>query len=231
MKVAIIVFPGSNCDRDMLSALEFFDVTDVAMLWHSDTEIPSGVDLIILPGGFSYGDYLRVGAIASSSPIINAVKKAAERGVYILGVCNGFQILTETGLLKGALIRNKNLNFICSQVTLKVMNDDNCFTNKYKKGSLIKIPIAHHDGNFFADDKTLKMLEDNGNILFKYADSNGVVNDSTSINGSKNNIAGILSDNKRILGMMPHPERASDPDTEGGSEGNLFFKSIISFLN
>lgn len=231
MKVVIIVFPGSNCDRDMLLALRFMGVKDIKMLWYSEKEIPDNTDLVILPGGFSYGDYLRPGAIAAFCPIMNEVKKLAEKGVYVLGVCNGFQILTEVGLLKGTLMRNKSVKFICSQVNLKIVVNDNFFTNKYKKDSVIQIPIAHHDGNFFADDETLKSLEDNNNVVFRYCNSEGVADKLSCINGSGNNIAGILSDNKRILGMMPHPERAVDPCTEGGVDGSLLFKSMISFLS
>jgi phosphoribosylformylglycinamidine synthase I len=222
MKAAVITFPGSNCDRDMYETIQNFTSSDVKKIWHADTELPSGLDLIAIPGGFSYGDYLRSGAMSAKSPIMSEVIKAAKAGVYILGVCNGFQILTESGLLPGTLMRNKNLKFICKSAELKVENSSSDFTKSYKENQLIEIPVAHHDGNFFASDDVLKSIEDNGQVAFRYANDNP--------NGSLNDIAGIFSDNKRILGMMPHPERAVDKNT-GGTDGRALFEALVSSFN
>lgn len=219
MKAAVITFPGSNCDRDMYSTLEKISGKEVHKLWHADTELPKGLDLIALPGGFSYGDYLRSGAMSAKSPIMREVIKAAKAGTYILGVCNGFQILTESGLLQGTLMRNKNLKFICKTVELSVENNQTNFTKAYKKGQKINIPVAHHDGSFFASDDVLKSIEDNGQVAFRYAEDNP--------NGSLNNIAGIFSENKRVLGMMPHPERAADRLT-GGIDGVALFEGLFA---
>ena len=220
MKAAVITFPGSNCDRDMYETIEDVSGKEVQKVWHADTELPKGLDFIALPGGFSYGDYLRSGAMSAKSPIMREVVKAAKKGTYILGVCNGFQILTETGLLPGTLMRNKNLKFICKNVELEVENTDSNYTKAYSKGHNISIPVAHHDGNFFANDDTLKSIEDNGQVAFRYAQNP---------NGSLNDIAGIFSENKRVLGMMPHPERAADEVT-GGTDGRLLFEALISSL-
>ena len=220
MKSAVIVFPGSNCDRDAHDALAKLTGKAPAMVWHKDGEIPAGTDLVMVPGGFSYGDYLRCGAMAGNSPIISQLKAHAERGGYILGVCNGFQILTETGLLPGALVRNASLHFVCRPQKLKVESSNTAFTSAYTGGGEVVIPIAHAEGNFFADDATLDRLEGEGRVAFRYAAGENP-------NGAARDIAGILSENGRILGMMPHPERAIG-DHEGGSDGIGLFKSLIA---
>ena len=220
MKSAVIVFPGSNCDRDAHDALAKLTGKAPAMVWHKDGEIPAGTDLVMVPGGFSYGDYLRCGAMAGNSPIISQLKAHAERGGYILGVCNGFQILTETGLLPGALVRNASLHFVCRPQKLKVESSNTAFTSAYTGGSEVVIPIAHAEGNFFADDATLDRLEGEGRVAFRYASGENP-------NGAARDIAGILSENGRILGMMPHPERAIG-DHEGGSDGIGLFKSLMA---
>jgi len=217
MKTAVLVFPGSNCDRDAKVALRQVTGKDPAMVWHKDGEMPDGTDLIMVPGGFSYGDYLRCGAMAANSAIIRQMHNHAERGGYILGVCNGFQILTETGLLPGALVRNASLNFVCRPQALKVESANTVFTSAYADQSDITIPIAHHDGNYIADEDTLDTLESEGRVAFRYADNP---------NGSVRDIAGILSENGRVLGMMPHPERAIGPH-EGGDDGLKLFESLM----
>lgn len=229
MKAAVIVFPGSNCDRDVKVSLANSIGSDPYMVWHGDSEMPD-VDLIVVPGGFSYGDYLRCGAMAAHSPIMREVVKRNEAGVNILGICNGFQILIESGLLPGALMRNKNLKFICKDVMLKVENNDTIFTNKYAKGQTIRIPVAHHDGNYFADEDTLKELQDNDRIAFTYSDEAGNVNDATNVNGSQLNIAGIFNRRKTVLGMMPHPERLADPQL-GGTDGKPMFDGLVEALS
>lgn len=216
MKAAVIVFPGSNCDRDLAVALERAGA-DVSMVWHKENSLPEGVDFVGVPGGFSYGDYLRVGAIAANSPICKAVVDHANRGGFAFGVCNGFQILTETGLLPGALRRNGGLKYICRTVGLTVETTQTAFTSGYGKGEVINIPIAHHDGNYFVDDATLQKLRDEDRIAFTYTDNP---------NGSVGDIAGVLSSNKRVLGMMPHPERAADAG-HGGTDGTAMFSSLI----
>lgn len=220
MKSAVIVFPGSNCDRDAHDALAKLTGKAPTMVWHKDGEIPAGTDLVMVPGGFSYGDYLRCGAMAGNSPIISQLKAHAERGGYILGVCNGFQILTETGLLPGALVRNASLHFVCRPQKLKVESSNTAFTSAYTGGSEVVIPIAHAEGNFFADGATLDRLEGEGRVAFRYASGENP-------NGAARDIAGILSENGRILGMMPHPERAIG-DNEGGSDGIGLFKSLMA---
>lgn len=220
MKTAVITFPGSNCDRDMATAIEFVTGTAPLHLWHGDHDLPDGLDFIAIPGGFSYGDYLRSGAMAARSPIMAAVVAAAGRGIAILGVCNGFQILTEAGLLPGALMRNQTIQFICRDTGLLVENTASIFTCNYTKGQHITIPVAHHDGNYFADNNTLDQLEGDGRIAFRYA---------TAINGSARNIAGILNDKGNVLGMMPHPERMVDPIL-GGADGATLFQSIMTSL-
>lgn len=227
VNTAVIVFPGSNCDRDLLTTFEALGSKKPHLVWHADTRLPDGIDVIGLPGGFSYGDYLRSGAIAARSPIMHEVIKAAQRGVYILGICNGFQILTESGLLPGTLLRNKYLKFICKEVHLKPVNTNTAFTKNYNQSKLITLPVAHHDGNYFTDDATLKTLQDNDQIAFRYCNEEGVIGDTGNPNGSLYNIAGILSTNKRILGMMPHPERACDPLTTG-VDGIGLFKSLLA---
>ncbi|MDZ7709207.1 MAG: phosphoribosylformylglycinamidine synthase subunit PurQ [Roseovarius sp.] len=219
MHAAIIVFPGSNCDRDLKVAFERAGAR-VSMVWHKDTSLPEGVDIVGVPGGFSYGDYLRCGAIAANSPICRAVVAHAERGGYVLGICNGFQVLTETGLLPGALLRNAGLKYICKPVDLTVATADTAFTRGYKAGATITVPVAHHDGNYFADDATLDRLEDADRIAFTYIDNP---------NGSARDIAGIVSQNRRVLGMMPHPERMAEP-AHGGSDGAAMFTGLMEAL-
>lgn len=228
MKAGIIVFPGSNCDRDVAYAIELATGHKPQMLWHKDATLPE-LDLIIIPGGFSYGDYLRSGAMAGHSPIMQEVKKFAGNGGYVIGICNGFQILTEAELLPGVLMRNQNLKFICRDLYIKVENNSTIFTNKYNKGAAICAPVAHHDGCYFADSETLKSLNDNNQIIFRYADKNGAVNDNTNPNGSLQNIAGIINKTGNVLGLMPHPERSTDIAT-GNADGRKVFESIISGL-
>ena len=219
MKSAVIVFPGSNCDRDAALALELVTGTPTTMVWHKDASLPDGLDLVMVPGGFSFGDYLRAGAMAGNSPIISALKAHAARGGYVLGVCNGFQILTETGLLPGALMRNASLNYVCRHQTLEVVNTSSTFTRGYDKGAAPVMPIAHHDGNYFADAATLDRLEAEDRIAFRYASGDNP-------NGAQRDIAGILSDNGRVLGMMPHPERAVGKQ-EGGDDGLTLFRGLM----
>ena len=225
MKASVVVFPGSNCDRDIKVALEGCGA-NVTMAWHGDHDLPES-DLVVIPGGFSYGDYLRCGAMAAHSPIMREVKQHAASGGYVLGICNGFQILSETHLVPGTLMRNRNLNFICKDVFLKTENDDTIFTSGYEKGQVIRIPVAHHDGNYCTDDNTLKSLFDNGQVAFTYCDANGVVNDNTNPNGSLSNIAGVFNKEKNILGMMPHPERLWE-NALGGEDGRKMFESLVS---
>ena len=224
MKSSVIVFPGSNCDRDVAVALEKFQIKN-QMVWHDEINLPKS-DLVVLPGGFSYGDYLRTGCIASKSRIINDVIKHAKNGGLVLGICNGFQILIETGLLSGVLLRNKKLRFLSKNVFLKVINVDNKFCFNYKKKDIIELPIAHNEGNYFASKEQIKKLEDKNLVAFKYCDEKGNINKSTNPNGSSNNIAGILNDQKNILGMMPHPERLIDP-LLAGEDGSLMFEGLI----
>ena len=223
MKSSVVVFPGSNCDRDIAVALEKFNFKN-KMVWHEEVDLTES-DLVVLPGGFSYGDYLRTGCIASKSKIINSVIKHAKKGALLLGICNGFQILIETGLLPGSLLRNSKLRFLSKNIFLKVINFDNDFCSDYKKKNVIELPIAHNEGNYFADEKTLKILEDKNLIAFKYCDQNGSINDISNPNGSTKNIAGILNENKNILGLMPHPERLIEPILSG-EDGSLMFKSL-----
>ena len=228
MKAAVIVFPGSNCDRDIAVALEHSMGRPPQMIWHRDTKLPE-LDLIVVPGGFSYGDYLRCGAVAAHSPIMRDVKRKAEQGVRVLGICNGFQMLTETGLLPGVLMRNRDLKFICRDVNLKVENNDSAFTSGYRTGDVIRIPVAHHDGNYFADNATLKALEENDRIAFRYCDADGAVSEGANINGSQLNIAGILNASRTVLGMMPHPERLAETAL-GGSDGRGMFDGLVEAL-
>jgi len=224
LRAAVITFPGSNCDRDMAAALEAVSGAPALRVWHGDADLPDRLDLIALPGGFSYGDYLRSGAMAATSPIMRAVIAAAARGVPVLGVCNGFQVLAEARLLPGALLRNAGQRFICRTVTLTVENNATLFTAAYAAGETIRVPVAHHDGNYFADDATLDRLEGEGRVAFRYAEP---------CNGSARDIAGVLSDNGRVLGMMPHPERAIAPvavPALGGADGRRLFESILTSL-
>ena len=224
MNSTVIVFPGSNCDRDIAAALEKLNFNN-KMVWHKETDLPRS-DLIVVPGGFSYGDYLRAGAIAGKSNIINEVIKHANDGCLILGICNGFQILTETGLLKGALLRNKNLKFLGKDIYVKTINTENQFCNKYKKDEVLKLNIAHNEGNYFTSKDHLKELEDKNLIPFKYCDKNGNINEEYNPNGSINNIAGIFNNKKNILGLMPHPERMVDQIISNKDGVNLF-KSLL----
>ncbi|HEX8485673.1 phosphoribosylformylglycinamidine synthase subunit PurQ [Sphingomonas sp.] len=217
MKTAVVVFPGSNCDRDLAVALESVTGVKPAMVWHAETSLPDGVACVAVPGGFSYGDYLRSGAIAARSPIMRAVVEAAERGVAVLGVCNGFQVLTEAGLLPGALMRNAGLNFVCRDVALTVGEAKSPFTAGYARGDRITVPIAHHDGNYFADAETLDTLEGEGRVAFRYAGA---------VNGSARSIAGIVNARGNVLGMMPHPERRIEP-AHGGTDGRRLFEGLL----
>jgi phosphoribosylformylglycinamidine synthase subunit PurQ / glutaminase len=217
MKTAVIVFPGSNCDRDLAVALESVTGTKPYMVWHGESELPDGLGLIALPGGFSYGDYLRCGAIAARSPVVKAVVAAAERGMPVIGVCNGFQVLTETGLLPGALMRNEGLNFVCRDVDLTVDNSQTIFTSRYAAGETLSIPVAHHDGNYFADQDTLDRLEGEGRVAFRYAGD---------VNGSARQIAGIVNAGGNVLGMMPHPERKIEA-AHGGVDGRRLFEGLL----
>jgi phosphoribosylformylglycinamidine synthase subunit PurQ / glutaminase len=219
MKTAVILFPGSNCERDLVVALKQTTGQDPLIVWHGETSIPD-VDLIGVPGGFSYGDYLRTGAMAAQSPVMRAVADQAKRGVRILGICNGFQIMCETGLLPGALLRNAGLKFISKNVKMTVANTDSDFTRAYQKGQEISVPVAHGEGNYFADDATLKRLEDTDSVAFRYVDNP---------NGSRDDIAGIFNESRTILGLMPHPERVIEP-LHGGTDGLPMFKSLIESL-
>tara|TARA_B100001750_G_C15409541_1_gene547006 strand:+ start:301 stop:984 length:684 start_codon:yes stop_codon:yes gene_type:complete len=224
MKASVIVFPGSNCDRDIAVALQKFQI-NTEMVWHNESCLPKS-DLVVLPGGFSYGDYLRTGCIASKSKIINELIKHGKNGGLILGICNGFQILIEANLLPGTLLRNKKLKFLSKNVFLKVLNTSNNFCLNYKKKNIIELPIAHNEGNFFASRDLLNNLENDNLIAFKYCDQNGKIENSTNPNGSSNNIAGILNKKKNILGMMPHPERLIDPYLSG-EDGSIMFNSLL----
>ena len=220
LRAAVITFPGSNCDRDMAVAIERVTGTAPLRVWHADAELPERLDFIALPGGFSYGDYLRSGAMAANSPVMRGVKQHAERGVPVLGVCNGFQVLTEAGLLPGALMRNASQNFICRTVPLKVENSTSLFTAGFASGQTIDIPVAHHDGNYFADEDTLDRLEGEGRVAFRYVEN---------CNGSRRDIAGVLNAAGNVLGMMPHPERAVDP-AHGGTDGLALFENVLRSL-
>ena len=220
MKSAVIVFPGSNCDRDLAVAFEAVSGTKPAMIWHRDTELPDDLDLIGVPGGFSYGDYLRSGAMAARSPVMQAVGRAAERGTYVLGICNGFQVLTESGLLPGALLRNAGGHFVCRDVALTVENAQSAFTSRYSAGESISYPVAHHDGNYFADADTLDRLEGEGRVALRYAEN---------VNGSARNIAGVLNEGGNVLGMMPHPERVIEA-AHGKIDGRRLFEGLVEGL-
>lgn len=225
LRASVIVFPGSNCDRDVKTALEAITGFPVKMVWHGDATVPAS-DLIVLPGGFSYGDYLRCGAMAAHSPIMRDVIAKAKAGTPVLGICNGFQILCESGLLPGVLMRNTSLHFICRDVHLRVENDTTFFTSCYRKGEVIRVPIAHAEGNYFADEETLDRLEGEGQVVFRYSDAEGNVSPETSPNGAQRNIAGIADPTGRILGMMPHPERLYERML-GGTDGRRIFESAL----
>ncbi len=228
LKFGVVVFPGSNCDHDAYYSLKKVLGYDVEFLWHKETDLKQS-SVILLPGGFSYGDYLRTGAIARFSPIMNSVISFANKGGIVIGICNGFQILLEAGLLPGVMIRNNSLKFACKDVYLKPENRDTIFSSLIGERKTVKIPIAHGEGNYFADADLLKELEDNRQILFRYSDADGNVSDETNPNGSQLNIAGIVNKNGNVMGMMPHPERACDP-TLGRTDGQLIFKSIANYI-
>jgi phosphoribosylformylglycinamidine synthase len=225
MKCCVITFPGSNCDHDAISTTKLcgFDVVNV---WHEDTKLPAQTDLIILPGGFSYGDYLRCGAIARFAPIMREIVDFAEKGGYVIGICNGFQILTETKLLPGILLKNNCLTFLCCDSYLSVANNSSVFSNKYQQNQVIKIPLAHGEGNYYADSETINEIESEGRVIFRYCSENGEINSKTNPNGSINNIAGIVNKRGNVLGMMPHPERYSE-QILGCDDGKNVFLSII----
>jgi len=226
MKIGVVIFPGSNCDHDMIHVLKSVCRADVVELWHKNTDLQNA-DAIVLPGGFSYGDYLRCGAMASHSPIMQSVKSFAENGGIVLGICNGFQILCESGLLPGALLRNNNQKFICENVFLKVENTESAITELYEADEVIKVPIAHGEGRYYADADTLQQLEQNHQILFKYCDKNGIIDEKNNPNGSLMNIAGICNAQRNVFGMMPHPERCSE-EALGNTDGLRVFTSMLS---
>jgi phosphoribosylformylglycinamidine synthase subunit PurQ / glutaminase len=228
MRASVIVFPGSNCDRDVKVAIERITGTKVTMVWHGDSSVPAS-DLIVVPGGFSYGDYLRCGAMAAHSPIMRDVISKAKAGTPVLGICNGFQILCESGLLPGVLMRNASLKFMCRDVHLKVENTSTIYTQTYKKAEVIKIPIAHAEGNYFSDKETLDRLEGEGRVVFRYCDAAGHVAPETCPNGAQRNIAGVCDKSGRILGLMPHPERLYEPAL-GGSDGRRMFESVVASM-
>ena len=219
MKAAVLVFPGINRERDMARTLRLVSGQQPTMVWHAETALPAGTDLVVIPGGFSYGDYLRCGAIAARMPVMRAVAEKAARGVPVIGVCNGFQILVEAGLLPGALMRNTSLKFVCREVKLQVANANTAFTHRYKPGQIIRCPVAHHDGNYFADAETLARIEGEGQVVFRYAEG-------TNPNGSINDIAGIVSAGGNVLGLMPHPENLIEP-AHGGTDGRGLFESVL----
>jgi len=219
MRAGVVVFPGSNCDRDAAKALARATGHEAVMLWHAETELPE-LDVIVLPGGFSYGDYLRTGAMAAHSPIMNEVVARAKKGVRVIGICNGFQILCESGLLPGVLLRNESLKFVCRPVALKVENNQTAFTGLFTKGQTVTIPVAHGEGNYFAEEQTIQKLEDNGQVVFRYIENP---------NGSLHDIAGIVNEAGNVLGMMPHPERVAEP-LHGGTDGATLFDSLVKAI-
>jgi len=229
MDAAVVVFPGSNRENDVATALEHAMDRRPHMVWHRDSDLPK-VDLIVVPGGFSYGDYLRCGAIAAHSPVMREIKERAKAGVAVLGICNGFQILTEAGLLPGILLRNAGLGFVCRNVGLKVETSQSLFTSGYAAGQTLSIPVAHHDGNYFADEATLDRLEERGQIAFRYCDSEGELTAEANPNGSARAIAGIFNETKNVLGLMPHPENAVE-ELHGSTDGRAMFKGIVEALS
>ena len=228
MKSAVVIFPGSNRERDLCLALKRATGHEPMRVWHRETTLPEA-DLIVLPGGFAYGDYLRCGAMAAHSPIMRAVRYRAERGTPVLGICNGFQILTEAGLLPGALLPNRSLRFTCCDIHLKVENNQTIFTCGYQSGQTIRVPVAHHDGNYTADPETLARLEGEGRVAFRYCRADGGADEDANFNGSARAIAGILNESRTVLGLMPHPENATDPDL-GGTDGTAFFAGLVTAL-
>ena len=229
MKFGVIVFPGSNCDHDAYHAVSKHVGQPVDFIWHRDTDL-SGYDAVIVPGGFSYGDYLRAGALARFSPVMNAVKKFAAEGKFVFGICNGFQILCESGLLPGALIRNAGLNFVCRHINVRVENAVTPYTNQLERGKVLSIPIAHAEGNYVCDDSTFRSLEENGQIIFRYCDTSGEITDEANPNGAFSNIAGICNLDRNVLGMMPHPERACEP-LLGSNDGRDIFRSLTNAIS
>ena len=229
MNAAVVVFPGINRERDMARALKFMSGKEPAMVWHADSELPKGTDLVVLPGGFSYGDYLRCGAIAARAPIMDAVRAHAAKGGLVLAVCNGFQIACEAGLLPGVLMRNARLKFICREVFLRIECSDTPFTRRYNAGDVIRVPVAHGEGNYIADADTIARLEDEGRVLFRYTTPDGKLDPAFNFNGATNAIAGILSEQRNVLGLMPHPENHVDP-VVGPTDGRRLFESLISTL-
>jgi len=229
VKSAVVIFPGSNREGDVARALRLAAGSKPAMVWHADTALPAGTDLVVLPGGFSYGDYLRCGAIAARAPIMDAVRAHAARGGLVLGICNGFQILCEAGLLPGVLARNAGLKFICHEVYLRVERSDTPFTRRYNAGDVIRMPVAHGEGNFIADSETVKRLEDEGRVVFRYTSADGKLDASFNFNGAINAIAGIVSEKRNVLGLMPHPENHVDPIV-GPTDGRRLFESIATTL-
>jgi phosphoribosylformylglycinamidine synthase len=225
MTTAIILFPGINRERDMAKAVERVSGKPPLIVWHGETDLPK-CDLVIVPGGFSYGDYLRCGAIAARSRIMSAITREAEKGLAVMGICNGFQILTEARLLPGALVRNRDLRFICKDVTLRVENTNTRFTRRYAPGQVIRVPVAHGEGNYIADAETLKRIESEGQVLFRYCDASGAVGAPSNINGSMNAIAGVMNAAGNVMGMMPHPENLIDP-LQGGIDGRGLFESVL----
>jgi phosphoribosylformylglycinamidine synthase len=229
MKSAVVVFPGINRERDMARALKFVTGREPAIVWHADRELPRGTDLVVLPGGFSYGDYLRCGAIAARAPIMQAVRAHADKGGLVLAVCNGFQIACEAGLLPGVLMRNARLKFICREVFLRVERSDTPFTRRYNAGDVIRVPVAHGEGNYVADAETIARLEEEGRVLFRYTAPDGRLDPAFNFNGATNAIAGILSEKRNVLGLMPHPENHVDP-VVGPTDGRRLFESLIETL-
>jgi phosphoribosylformylglycinamidine synthase I len=228
MRAGVVVFPGSNCDRDVAVALEQSTGKRTQMIWHRDTEMPD-LDLVVVPGGFSYGDYLRCGAMAAHSPVMQEIKHRAAKGMRVLGICNGFQIITEAGLVPGVLMRNKGLKYVCKDVFLKVEDSQSTFTSKYEKGQVVRIPIGHGEGNYFADRETLAALEGEGLVAFRYCTPDGQVTEDANPNGSQHNIAGVFNKARTVLGMMPHPERLADPKL-GGTDGRAMFEALVETL-
>jgi phosphoribosylformylglycinamidine synthase len=228
LKFGVVIFPGSNCDFDTVHVLREVIGRPTEILWHKDHDL-RGADCVVLPGGFSYGDYLRSGAIARFSPLMQEVREFAEKGGIVLGICNGFQVLLELGLLPGAMLRNKNLKFLCQFVTIRVENDRTRFTNRGKKGQTLRIPIAHFDGNYYADPETLEAIERNGQVVFRYSDEGGELTEAANVNGSIQAIAGLMNERGNVLGMMPHPERASEA-VLGSQDGRVIFESLVRGL-
>ncbi len=228
MRAGVVVFPGSNCDRDVAVALSQSTGKKTAMIWHRDTDLPD-LDLIVVPGGFSYGDYLRCGAMGAHSPVMQEIKRRAEKGTRVLGICNGFQIITEAGLVPGVLMRNAGLKYVCKDVFLRVEDSQSAFTARYNAGQIVRIPIGHGEGNYFADDETLDRLEGEGLVAFRYATPTGEITLDANPNGSQRNIAGVFNKSRTVLGMMPHPERLSDPKL-GGTDGRAMFDALVETL-